>query len=672
MRRFTPNDRPIRGDDDPWKKQKDRQIEELQSAYSGDSASASAGTIGASTGIPGPPGATPELFALTVENSPLVNPRTAETEGSATFIVANTGGLLVGNYVYISRTGELDARTSVEGFISSITSNEDGTFSIDVDVFRGESVPVSNGEVIRRNIIYNPDTVGTVGYSTVVNGSISETADGWLNAARDGALDPSLYGPEIYPAVPAKYGVNEQYTFRASAGAGQPFGFSFRGRNPNSFSIKVGVVFNVHRIQDSTGQESTVAGVLFANSTLTAGSSANIQYVGTIPASASGYTTIGISSVLRATSSDDSPLPGYSSFEFTDVLMDIGDLAPTSTPISYFSPNSDPAYSQWEDQPNRSASFLRDFGSLETSWSAWTLRLAGRSGTGGTLSGYSLTPNTYGLGFKNFDVTRVSGERQRFQIAGEVPVVITTYLDAYSGYMYGKMYAGGGSPGITSYVVEVERFEGSGTFASWEIQVIGLPGADGPAGTITSASATSLPPGSAPTVTLGGTPSERTIAFGIPSAGAIPDPPYVQIVTDSSVSGSAASTPIGNAWTSKALVSADIKVNRGNGSSVFSISSGTRINVPQPGLYSLSAYVVYANSSAGNARGIRFLIDGGPLQIGTQAMRYTPIAGGAPVPSAAIIAISSYFEVQGFAGPGGPVNIDSGTISALYIGAIPT
>lgn len=47
---------------------------------------------------------------------------------------------------------------------------------------------------------------------------------------------------------------------------------------------------------------------------------------------------------------------------------------------------------------------------------------------------------------------------------------------------------------------------------------VGLPWSElpGEAGEIVSATATELPPGSEPTVTLGGTPSERTLEFGIP------------------------------------------------------------------------------------------------------------------------------------------------------------
>lgn len=42
------------------------------------------------------------------------------------------------------------------------------------------------------------------------------------------------------------------------------------------------------------------------------------------------------------------------------------------------------------------------------------------------------------------------------------------------------------------------------------------PGPQGPAGTIVSATATQLPPGAQPTITLGGTPQARTMEFGIP------------------------------------------------------------------------------------------------------------------------------------------------------------
>lgn len=45
----------------------------------------------------------------------------------------------------------------------------------------------------------------------------------------------------------------------------------------------------------------------------------------------------------------------------------------------------------------------------------------------------------------------------------------------------------------------------------------GDEGDQGPAGVITEVTATALPPGSPPTVTLGGTPEARTIALGIPA-----------------------------------------------------------------------------------------------------------------------------------------------------------
>lgn len=44
--------------------------------------------------------------------------------------------------------------------------------------------------------------------------------------------------------------------------------------------------------------------------------------------------------------------------------------------------------------------------------------------------------------------------------------------------------------------------------------------ASGPAGTITSVTATALAAGASPTVTLGGAPSARTIALGIPAGAA--------------------------------------------------------------------------------------------------------------------------------------------------------
>lgn len=48
----------------------------------------------------------------------------------------------------------------------------------------------------------------------------------------------------------------------------------------------------------------------------------------------------------------------------------------------------------------------------------------------------------------------------------------------------------------------------------------GIPA--GPAGTITAATASALTPGATPTVTLGGTPSARTLAFGIPTSQPAP------------------------------------------------------------------------------------------------------------------------------------------------------
>lgn len=53
--------------------------------------------------------------------------------------------------------------------------------------------------------------------------------------------------------------------------------------------------------------------------------------------------------------------------------------------------------------------------------------------------------------------------------------------------------------------------------------VPGKQGERGPAGEITSATATALIPGADPTVTLGGTPSKRTLDFGIPESQPLPD-----------------------------------------------------------------------------------------------------------------------------------------------------
>jgi len=71
---------------------------------------------------------------------------------------------------------------------------------------------------------------------------------------------------------------------------------------------------------------------------------------------------------------------------------------------------------------------------------------------------------------------------------------------------------------------------GSGTGVQWlyprlfvtAVGPVGPPGKDGdqgPAGTIMSATASPLAASQAPTVTLGGTPEARTVAFGIPAGG---------------------------------------------------------------------------------------------------------------------------------------------------------
>ncbi|WP_313573529.1 hypothetical protein [Brevundimonas sp.] len=58
---------------------------------------------------------------------------------------------------------------------------------------------------------------------------------------------------------------------------------------------------------------------------------------------------------------------------------------------------------------------------------------------------------------------------------------------------------------------------GPKTLAGWGVPV-SLVGPDGPAGVISGASISMLAPGAEPTVTLGGTASDRTLAFGIPAA----------------------------------------------------------------------------------------------------------------------------------------------------------
>lgn len=76
-------------------------------------------------------------------------------------------------------------------------------------------------------------------------------------------------------------------------------------------------------------------------------------------------------------------------------------------------------------------------------------------------------------------------------------------------------------------------------------------GATGPAGTITSATASSLPVGSTPTVTLGGTATARTFAFGIPTGATGATGPTntlsIGTVTTSAPGSSAVATITGTA-----------------------------------------------------------------------------------------------------------------------------
>lgn len=70
----------------------------------------------------------------------------------------------------------------------------------------------------------------------------------------------------------------------------------------------------------------------------------------------------------------------------------------------------------------------------------------------------------------------------------------------------------------------------------------GDKGDDGIAGTITSATAVALASGASPTVTLGGTPSARTIQFGIPK-GDTGDTPTIKTLTGITMTGSGDAVP---------------------------------------------------------------------------------------------------------------------------------
>ncbi len=145
----------------------------------------------------------------------------------------------------------------------------------------------------------------------------------------------------------------------------------------------------------------------------------------------------------------------------------------------------------------------------------WNIALSGVKGnTGNTgavpvISGTSATSFTPSAGSKVF--TTQAGV-QGFTVGQFVRIASAA---APTEYMGGAITA----YTTTSLTVNVTEWSGSTARTDWQISLSGRQGNTGntgPSGTITSATASGLGVGVAPTVTLGGTPEARTMAFGIP------------------------------------------------------------------------------------------------------------------------------------------------------------
>lgn len=112
----------------------------------------------------------------------------------------------------------------------------------------------------------------------------------------------------------------------------------------------------------------------------------------------------------------------------------------------------------------------------------------------------------------------VAGAIPRIDADGHLPADLVTVLAGDLGDLGG----GVGPEGDSAYEVAVNNGF-VGTEAQWLASLEGPegdPGAPGTNATITGATATGLPAGSSPTVTVGGTSSARTFEFGIPAGAA--------------------------------------------------------------------------------------------------------------------------------------------------------
>lgn len=162
----------------------------------------------------------------------------------------------------------------------------------------------------------------------------------------------------------------------------------------------------------------------------------------------------------------------------------------------------------------------------------------------------------------------------------------------------------------------------------------GAPGPPGPAGTIVSATATGLAAGAAPTIGLGGTPSARTLAFGIPK-GDKGDAGAAAAITSASATtlspGSAATVTAGGTPLARTFAFGIPRGDKGDTGAAGTITSASASGLP-----------------AGA----------------------TPTVGLGGTPSARTLAFGIPAGQPGTPGPSG--TITSATASALSPGATPT